>query len=281
MDQLQSYLAQRLRQKPPADFAALAEIILKTHSNVALIFAYGSGIRGETVNDTLLDLYVLTDDASGISTNPLSAMASEIVPPNVYYLATGDIRAKYAAVSFAVFERWLKPQSRNPYFWARFSQPTMIVWARREADQNRFIASIAQSTVTAFSVAKSFSNDPIESWAQLFAKTYATEFRPERLGRARDIVMAHEEYFRNISVLLKDLPPKKLSWPRLRFEGKLWSALRLFKAAFTFQGGADYAAWKISKHSGEKIIVTDWQRRHPLLAGLLLLPKLLARGLLK
>ena len=47
------------------------------------------------------------------------------------------------------------------------------------------------------------------------------------------------------------------------------------KAAFTFEGGADYAAFKIERHTGRKIEVTPWQRRHPLLAGLLMLPKLL------
>ena len=63
-----------------------------------------------------------------------------------------------------------------------------------------------------------------------------------------------------------------------RLSGKGWSVLRLIKAAFTFQGGADYIVWKIERHSGEKIILTDWQRRHPVIAGLLLLPALLRKG---
>ncbi len=63
--------------------------------------------------------------------------------------------------------------------------------------------------------------------------------------------------------------------------GKGWSVLRLIKAAFTFQGGADYIAWKIERHSGEKIILTDWQRRHPIIAGLLLLPALLRKGAIR
>jgi hypothetical protein len=61
----------------------------------------------------------------------------------------------------------------------------------------------------------------------------------------------------------------------------LLSVARLLKAAFTFQGGADYAAWKIERHSGVKIQVTDWQRRHPILASITLLPKLLKKGALK
>ena len=63
--------------------------------------------------------------------------------------------------------------------------------------------------------------------------------------------------------------------PRIRIIGKLLSLVRLAKACFTFEGGADYAAFKIERHTGRKIALTQWQRRHPLIAGLLMLPKLL------
>jgi hypothetical protein len=56
-------------------------------------------------------------------------------------------------------------------------------------------------------------------------------------------------------------------WRRRRILGKLLSALRLAKAAFTFQGGADYIAWKIARHAGVEIRLGPWQRRHPLLAA--------------
>ena len=46
-------------------------------------------------------------------------------------------------------------------------------------------------------------------------------------------------------------------------------------------GGADYIVWKIERHSGEKIVLSPWQRRHPLLAAPLLLPRLLRRGAIR
>ena len=81
--------------------------------------------------------------------------------------------------------------------------------------------------------------------------------------------------------MLKDAQPISANWTLRRFIGKSLSILRLIKAAFTFQGGADYIAWKIKRHSGVDIHVTDWQRRHPLLAGIVLLPKLLSKGAIK
>jgi hypothetical protein len=40
------------------------------------------------------------------------------------------------------------------------------------------------------------------------------------------------------------------AWALRRACGKALNALRLAKAAFTFEGGADYLAWKIERHSG-------------------------------
>jgi len=68
------------------------------------------------------------------------------------------------------------------------------------------------------------------------------------------------------------------SWTRRRIEGKALSILRLAKASLTFAGGTDYIAWKINRHAGTDIQLKPWQRRHPLLAGLSLLPRLLKSG---
>ena len=64
-------------------------------------------------------------------------------------------------------------------------------------------------------------------------------------------------------------------WTRRRIEGKALSVVRLAKASATFAGGVDYIAWKINRHAGTQIEIKPWQRRHPLLAAVSLLPQLL------
>ena len=54
--------------------------------------------------------------------------------------------------------------------------------------------------------------------------------------------------------------------------------LRLVKAASTFTGGPDYLAWKIERHSGVKVELTPWQRRHPILAAPGMFWRLYRRG---
>ena len=46
-------------------------------------------------------------------------------------------------------------------------------------------------------------------------------------------------------------------------------------------GGAEYIAWKINRHAGTKIELKPWQRRHPLLAAISLLPRLLRSGAIR
>ena len=53
--------------------------------------------------------------------------------------------------------------------------------------------------------------------------------------------------------------------------------LRSLAASNFFEGGADYLAWKIERHSGVSLELADWQRRHPLLAAPALLWQLRRR----
>ena len=55
----------------------------------------------------------------------------------------------------------------------------------------------------------------------------------------------------------------RLAWFLRRFVGKLLSTGRWFKAAATFEGGIDYAVWKLERHTGHKIEVSDKLRRRP------------------
>jgi hypothetical protein len=66
-----------------------------------------------------------------------------------------------------------------------------------------------------------------------------------------------------------------------RWQGPLLSVLRWIKAAFTFAGGVDYAAWKIERHTGVRIEVTDRLRRRPLIYGWAVLWRLWRSGALR
>ncbi|MGE0237809.1 MAG: hypothetical protein AB7F09_11820 [Parvibaculaceae bacterium] len=286
--EIAALVAQNLDRPLSSDIRAMAAHILKRHGTAAAVLAYGSCLRGVSTEDSLIDLYVLTEREEDISSSRLSRLMARLVPPNVYYAETDHdgraLRAKYAVMTLDQFTGRMRPTTANPYFWARFAQPAALVHAASIDDRARIIGAVVDAVTTMYRAALASAprdSAPVDVWAHGFAETYRTELRPEAAGRAHEIVAANAAFYDRIAGLVgqPDVPP--VSWPQRRWAGKALSVARLAKAAFTFEGGASYAAWKIERHSGRKIALSPWQRRHPVLAGLLLLPRLLWRGAIK
>jgi hypothetical protein len=286
--QIAALVAHNLDRPLSSDIRAMAAHILERHPTASAVLAYGSCLRGVSSAESLIDLYVLTEREEDVSASRLSRFLARLVPPNVYYAETGyenrTLRAKYAVMTLAQFARRMKPVTANPYFWARFAQPAGLVHVASDAIRQRVIAAVVDAVTTMYRTSLASAppeSTPADIWTRGFAETYRTELRPEASGRAREIVMANADFYDRIAGLVGRPEKLPVSWTQRRWAGKALSVARLIKAAFTFEGGASYAAWKIERHSGRKITLSPWQRRHPVLAGLLLLPRLLWRGAIK
>ena len=251
----------------------MAVVLRLRHPGAVAILAYGSCLRGVAAADTLIDFYVLTENFSGVSpTSSAASPAASFHPMSIMpkrNLTGQRLRAKYALLPLRLFAKWMTRETSNPYFWARFAQPSALVYARDDKTRDDVVASISEALRTAFANAKALTTetDALAIWTAGFNATYQSEFRSEKTGRAAGIVSSAPDYYREAAKLLASETPIHANQTLRRLTGKGWSVLRLIKAAFTFQGGADYIAWKIERHSGEKIILTDWQRRHPIIAG--------------
>jgi hypothetical protein len=281
MTPLEQFCEKSLARDVPVELRTMANDLRERHIGTIAILAYGSCLRGVAVSDTLMDFYVLTEKLGDVSRNVVSRIACALVPPNVYYAeVNGNLRSKYAVLPLSVFAQWTTPQTGNPYFWARFSQPSALLYARDDKTKADVVTAIASAVQTGFANARSLtsSQEAAAIWTAGFNATYATEFRSEKAGRAAQIVATSPEYYEQAAMLMASSKPLFANQSLRRLAGKLWSAMRLVKAAFTFQGGADYIVWKIERHSGEKIVLTDWQKRHPIIAGLMLLGPLLRSG---
>lgn len=291
---LEEIVARTAAEPVAPEIGVLAEAMKACHApGVVAVIAYGSSLRGIGLTDTLIDLYVLTDTGEAVSPNWLARQACRLVPPNVHYGEARHgavaLRAKYAVLPLDQFARKMGQSVANPYFWARFAQPCRIVWVRDEEVRRKLVAALAQAVRTMIAASLPLGrpgDDALDLWQRGLAETYRTELRPEPGDRAREIVAANAAYYRAVTEavlgpgwVVESVPP--VSWGRRRVIGKGLSVLRLLKAGFTFEGGADYVAWKIARHSGQAIEVKPWQRRHPVLGALWLLPGLLRRGALR
>jgi hypothetical protein len=285
MEPLAQFCADVQARPVPKEIATLAGIIREGHSGILAVLAYGSCLRGTDLADSLIDYYLLTDDLRGVSANPFSRWACGLLPPNVHYAESQidgqRLRAKYAVLPLPLFARWMERDVVNPYFWARFAQPSALVWSRDATTREQIARATAEAVATFWANASGLGAPGSSIWAAGFRATYASELRSESLRRAEDIVAANQSYYDAAESLVGEVPPLRLNAGLQRVTGKLWSLARLMKASFTFQGGADYLAWKIERHSGVKIMLKPWQRRHPIIAGALMLPMLRRKGAIR
>ena len=282
MASLKDLVAEELALPVDPRVTAMAEAIAAKYgaASRAVLF-YGSCLRQSRLDGLMLDFYLIVSDYRAAYGKAWLAAANKLVPPNVFYFEHEGLAGKYAVLSLDDFHRLNGPETRNVSVWARFAQPSRLVWADESA-RERIVAAVARAAPTALAAAGRRDGEaPLDWWGRAFALTYSAELRAERAGRSTSVVDAERERYERFSEpAIAAIPAKAPSggWGRRRVEGKLLSVVRLAKASATFAGGADYIAWKINRHAGTNIELKPWQRRWPLLAAITLLPRLLRSG---
>ena len=131
---------------------------------------------------------------------------------------------------------------------------------------------------------------PDEFWQEALRQTYRAELRPESAERAATIYRADAARYDQMARLIfsgqlngdglivhqataEDIDRTQRYWRVRRLIGKPLSVLRLMTSLFTFQGGVDYALWKVERHTGVRVPLSSFERRHPILNA----PRLLWR----
>jgi hypothetical protein len=296
-------------ERPVVDsLPAVAEALRKRHGpGVGAALFYGSCLRSGFDRDSLLDLYLLVDSYRDCyPAQPLARWANRLLPPNVFYyeqaFAGRTVRVKYAVMSFEDFRAAAGPRALLPAIWARFSQPTVLVEARdgqaREAVANALAAAVATMALRTAPLV----SEPVDAagfWTAGYARSYRAEARVEGEGRAKGLVWPPERFEALLRPALAaagvpfseaggsrvriDLAPEQRRrglafWDRASAASRLHSIPRLAKAALTFEGGVDYALWKVERHSGVRVEAGPWQRRHPILAAVPLIWRAWRRG---
>jgi hypothetical protein len=295
-DVLGTVIGNELRRRPaPAVVEFAAQIAARAPGQVVAVLFYGSALR-TGAQDGVLDFYVLLDDVGAWPASRLATLANRLLPPNVSYLETriGDtaLRAKVAIMSLARFNRGMSAKSIDTTLWARFSQPSACAFARADGGEEAVIEALCRATLTAAHWAALLGpvrGDALAFWRALYARTYGAELRVESALRGKELIDGETARYARLlpaawqalglgfeagadGSLEPQLSPRERAraarrWALRRRLGKLLNLLRLVKSAFTFEGAMDYVAWKVERHSGVRLELSPWQRRHPLLAA--------------
>ncbi len=278
-------VAAELNAPAPNAARAFAAVLTQRFEVTAAVLFYGSILRTGDL-DGVMDFYVLTHAAP----RGLRGLASRLLWPDVgYYEIEHEgvtLRAKVASMTLRQFERAVTGEGADTTVWTRFVQPSALLWSDSAATAQAVEAAVAQAVRTAARFAAALGpaqGAPAAYWTALFQQTYAAEFRVEKGGREQSILAFDparwdallDAAWREDGVgeagaltLTDDRRAQIISaWRRRRALGKPLNVARLIKAAFTFQGAARYAAWKIERHTGVEVPLTPWRERHPILAA--------------
>ena len=279
---LEDRVAASLTREVRPEVADYAGMLGEEAGALAVLF-YGSNLRTGSL-DGVLDFYVL-----------LPGQQHERIWPRVSYRERAHdgkvLRAKIATMALATFRSAAAGETRDTTIWARFVQPSALVWAKDDAAQSAVREAISQAALTASRLAAALGpprGTAGEYWRALFRATYSAEFRVEKAGRENDILSVNEEHFEGLlplawraqriafdrdgEVLVPRMSDRRRSgvlrwWKKRQRLGKPLNLLRLAKATTTFEGAAAYAAWKVERHTGVALEVTPFREKHPLLAA--------------
>jgi hypothetical protein len=228
--------------------------------------------------------------------------ANWLLPPNVFYAeqrpedgTVGDksLRCKVTVMSLRDFQWGCSPARFESYIWGRFAQPTRILYARDDQLRANIEKSLTEAARTLLCIALPAlppQGSLTTLWEQSLSLSYGTELRTERSGRAQELVQSSRDFYAALTqahaahlgfaFALHEQEQElryrsqignftrhtaTMAWALRRVQGKILSVLRLVKALFTFDGGLDYIAWKLERHSGVEVVIPDNVRRAPLI----------------
>lgn len=289
MADLRELVADELQSPVEPRVSDVARAIAAKHGDASrAVLFYGSCLRESKLDGLMLDFYLIVSDYRSAYPKRWLATANRLIPPNVFYFEDGGLRSKYAVLSEADFGHECSPDAWTVSTAARFAQPSRLVWSADEAAAGRAIDTVAKAapTLLEWTLPLAPEGEPETLWKRAFELTFAAELRAERSGRSAAIVAADPKRYSNFAdaALKVAHQPQRTAqqaqswWRGKQRHGKLYSVARLGKASLTFAGGPDYIAWKVNRHAGTDIRLRPWQQRHPLLAAVTLLPKLLKSG---
>ena len=284
MSDLVARIESELASPAPAAVRALAAALADPARDAAILY-YGSTLRTGDLSG-VLDFYRLTRSGHR---HGLRGLVERMLWPEVsYYEVPVDgvrLRAKVATLPLSTFHRAAEGRTLDTTVWARFVQPAQRVWSADDACAWAAARACSAAAVTAARYAARLgpSAGPANAfWLALFRKTYAAEFRVEATDRAETVLVAGAERYADLLPLAwrdggvaftvdgEVLGPVKAGlpgWMLPNLMGKPLNVARILKAAFTFDGAARYAAYKIARHTGIEIPVTPFRERHPFLAA--------------
>ena len=305
MSDLKTLIAEEIAQPVDPRVTGFAASIAAEYADASrAVLFYGSCLRSTELEGEMLDFYLIVSSYEEAYGKSWLVRANKLLPPNVFPAEHDDLVAKVAVLSIDDFKKLNRRDASSVSVWARFAQPSRLVWQSDDSAGATITDAIAQAPVTLFDMTFPImeidkEHSMLDLWKKGFELTYGAELRAERKNRPGSVVDADpQRYARFAPAVMAEIAARQEGaagkaktvasreetekrWQKLRRNGKLLTLARLTKASGTYAGGIDYLAWKINRHAGTNYEIKPWQRKWPILGALTMLPRLIAGGAIK
>jgi len=292
---LEQLISRQISADSPEAVEQLGVVLRQRYGDaVDAILYYGSCLRQGDALEGVVDLYVVVSSYPAALSSAWRSLIYFILPPTVKYMEVeidGAVaRTKYALISRRDFRRGTSQRWFHSYLWGRFSQPCQLVFAANESTREFIVGCLASAVCTLLSRTASVMPaqfDALQLWREGLSLSYRSELRPESGTRGIELADSSAQYYSEITVsaagatgirvspgdrfpLSYDAPAwarrwSKICWRLRGLQGKFLSIARWLKALATFDGGLDYAVWKLERHTGVRVTLSERARRYPLI----------------
>ena len=269
------------------------------------ILHYGSRAQGRAArSDSPFDFFIVVsryDDtyraaasALGAQCRPrLAATLARLLPPNAMSVrrttGAGEQEAKCLIISEDDFRRECSTRARDHFVQARVIQTVRLAWARDPDGAGAVLASVRHARGRTFEWARVFlppSFDLATYCRTIIAVSFSHELRAEAPNHPEALYSAQRHLLFDIyRPVLTELVTRGVlqsdgdAWRQRRIPGWwrrwlvrcsfVWSGVRttarLFKHPFLYDDWLGYLTRKIDRNTGQTIVLTGREQRHPLI----------------
>jgi hypothetical protein len=271
----------------------------------AAIIHYGSHAQSSDARpESAHDFFVLVDRYADAyeslsstvrpSYSPRTAIAlAHVLPPNVVSLTLSEpgkkLRAKCAVLSTRDLRRLCSPRAPDHFARGRLFQHVQLVWTRDARSRQEALGALLDARVGTIHWSRPYlpSVFNAESYCRRLLETsFAAEIRPEGgeriaalIAAQRDVVLPVYDSLLQWLVVSRIVSQEgnvyRLTAPAglaRRIASRLWflkskarATTRWLKYVALYEGWLDYIVQKIARRSGRTIVLTERERRWPLI----------------
>lgn len=272
------------------------QYLLNKFEGIACIFMYGSMLNPLLSSETSYpDFYVIVDDYARFYKSPVHTLLNRSLPPNSYFLKLDNngsaLPSKYCVIDRHDLHRLTHfPQIKDFFIAGRLAKRIAILYVKDKEFLSQFIDNVYNAMHFNVMFALSdlaeagFTFD--DFMINLLGLSYRAEIRTEKDDKITNLYNSEKEFYKKVYTLFLE---QEISYGTIKEINGGYMTMKPYfthdyitafirkcrrravfrwpKSIYTFSNYVDYLQLKIERTTGEKLNLSKWDRRLPLIFG--------------